>query len=74
MSGSVPSPMRHAQANTNMNVYRNALMESKRKANSKVVHMALRPGRLTGAKRVAQKTTKKPPCRRPFSQFNEGDP
>jgi integrase len=35
--------MRHAQIATTMNVYGNALMESKRSANSKVVQMALRP-------------------------------
>jgi len=34
--------MRHAQVSTTMNVYGNALMESKREANSKVVKMALR--------------------------------
>jgi integrase len=35
--------MRHANISTTMNVYGNALMESKRDANSKVVRMALRP-------------------------------
>jgi integrase len=35
--------MRHAQVSTTMNVYGNALMKSKREANSKVVQMALRP-------------------------------
>jgi integrase len=35
--------MRHAQISTTMNVYGNALMKSKRQANSKVVRMALRP-------------------------------
>jgi hypothetical protein len=35
--------MRHAQVSTTMNVYGNAMMESKRDANSKVVRMALRP-------------------------------
>jgi integrase len=35
--------MRHAQVSTTMNIYGNALMESKRKANSKVARMALRP-------------------------------
>jgi integrase len=35
--------MRHAQVSTRMNIYGNALMESKRKANSKVARMALRP-------------------------------
>ena len=34
--------MRHAQVSTTME-YGNALMESKRDANSKVVRMALRP-------------------------------
>jgi hypothetical protein len=34
--------MRHAQIATTMNVYGNAMMESKREANSKVVQMALR--------------------------------
>jgi integrase len=34
--------MRHAQVSTTMNVYGNALMASKREANSKVVRMALR--------------------------------
>ena len=34
--------MRHAQVSTTMDVYRNALMESKRQANSKVVQMVLR--------------------------------
>jgi integrase len=36
--------MRHAQVSTTMNTYGNALMKSKRAANSKVVRMALRPG------------------------------
>jgi integrase len=35
--------MRHAQIATTMNVYGDAMMESKRTANSKVVQMALRP-------------------------------
>jgi len=35
--------MRHAQISTTMDVYGNALMQSKRDANSKVVRMALRP-------------------------------
>lgn len=35
--------MRHAHVGTTMDVYGNALMESKRDANSKVVRMALRP-------------------------------
>ena len=35
--------MRHAQIATTMNVYGDAMMESKRAANSKVVQMALRP-------------------------------
>ena len=35
--------MRHAQISTTMNLYGNALMESKRDANSKVVSLALRP-------------------------------
>jgi integrase len=35
--------MRHAQIATTMNVYGNAMMESKREANSKVVQMVLRP-------------------------------
>jgi hypothetical protein len=35
--------MRHAQVATTMDVYGNALMESKREANSKVVRMVLRP-------------------------------
>jgi len=34
--------MRHAQVRTTMNAYGNALMKSKRDANSKVVRMALR--------------------------------
>jgi len=34
--------MRHAQVATTMDVYGNALMESKRQANSKVVQMVLR--------------------------------
>ena len=37
--------MRHAQVSTTMNVYGDALMESKREANSKVVSMVLRPQR-----------------------------
>jgi integrase len=35
--------MRRAQVSTTMNVYGNAMMQSKRDANSKVVRMALRP-------------------------------
>lgn len=35
--------MRHAQIGTTMNIYGNALMKSKREANSKVVRMALGP-------------------------------
>jgi integrase len=35
--------MRHAQVTTTMDVYGNALMESKREANSKVVSLLLRP-------------------------------
>jgi integrase len=35
--------MRHAGIGTTMDVYGNALMKSKRDANSKVVRMALRP-------------------------------
>jgi integrase len=35
--------MRHAQVSTTMNIYGNALMKSKREANSKDVQMALRP-------------------------------
>jgi len=35
--------MRHAQVATTMNVYGNALMATKREANSKVVQMVLRP-------------------------------
>jgi integrase len=35
--------MRHAQIATTMNVYGDAMMESKRTANSKVVQMVLRP-------------------------------
>jgi len=35
--------MRHAQIATTMNVYGDAMMESKRAANSKVVQMVLRP-------------------------------
>jgi integrase len=35
--------MRHAQIATTMNVYGNAMMETKREANSKVVQMVLRP-------------------------------
>lgn len=38
--------MRHAQVSTTMNIYGNALMTSKRKANSKVARMALRPALL----------------------------
>jgi len=38
--------MRHAQVSTTMNIYGNALMASKRKANSKVARMALRPALL----------------------------
>jgi len=34
--------MRHAQTATTMNVYGNAMMESKREGNSKVVQMVLR--------------------------------
>lgn len=34
--------MRHAQISTTMNIYGNAMMASKREANSKVVRMALR--------------------------------
>jgi hypothetical protein len=37
--------MRHAQVATTMDVYGNALMESKREANSKVVALLLRPFR-----------------------------
>ena len=37
--------MRHAQVSTTMDVYGNALMESKREANSKVVGLLLRPFR-----------------------------
>ena len=37
--------MRHAQVSTTTDVYGNALMESERDANSKVVRMALRPVR-----------------------------
>jgi integrase len=40
-------PMRHAQVSTTMDVYGNALMESKREANSKVVSLLLRPSRDT---------------------------
>jgi len=36
--------MRHAQIATTMNVYGNAMMESKREANTKVVQMAFRQG------------------------------
>jgi integrase len=40
--------MRHAQVATTMNVYGNALMHSKRQANSKVVQMVLpAPGRVS---------------------------
>jgi len=39
--------MRHAQVSTTMDVYGNALMESKRAANSKVVGLLLRPSRDT---------------------------
>ena len=35
--------MRHAQIATTMNTYGNAMMESKREANRKVVRMALGP-------------------------------
>jgi len=35
--------MRHAKVATTMDVYGNALMESKREANSKVVALLLRP-------------------------------
>lgn len=34
--------MRHAQISTTMNIYGNALMDSKREANSRVVKLALR--------------------------------
>jgi hypothetical protein len=34
--------MRHAQISTTMNIYGNALMDSKREANGKVVEMVLR--------------------------------
>jgi integrase len=37
--------MRHAQVSTTMDVYGNALMESKREANSKVVRLLLSPSR-----------------------------
>jgi integrase len=40
--------MRHADIRTTMNVYGDALMESKRKANSKVVRMVLRPALKAG--------------------------
>src|SRR5215469_5500436 len=36
--------MRHADIRTTMNVYGDALMDSKREANSKVVRMVLSPG------------------------------
>lgn len=42
--------MRHAQIATTMNVYGNAMMESKREANSKVVQMALKQ-ELKGSKK-----------------------
>ena len=35
--------MRHASIQTTMNVYGQALSETKRKANSKVVHLVLKP-------------------------------
>jgi integrase len=35
--------MRHAPVATTMNVYGNAMMETKREANSEVVQMVLRP-------------------------------
>jgi hypothetical protein len=38
--------MRHAHVSTTMNVYGNALMESKREANSKIVQLVL--GQKTG--------------------------
>ena len=34
--------MRHSQISTTMNIYGNALMDSKREANSKVAKMAMR--------------------------------
>jgi len=38
--------MRHSQVSTTMNIYGNVSMKSKRKANSKVARMALRPALL----------------------------
>jgi hypothetical protein len=58
--------MRHAQVATTMNVYGNALMTTKREANSKVVQMALRP-ELKVAKRIFQlllRTSQPVPCTR----------
>jgi hypothetical protein len=47
--------MRHAQVATTMNVYGNAMMETKREANSKVVQMVLRPAfRVAKLKRAAE--------------------
>jgi integrase len=37
--------MRHAQVSTTMDIYGNALMESKREANSKVVRLLLSPSK-----------------------------
>ena len=47
--------MRHAQISTTMNVYGNALMESKREANSAVVSKLLRKG-ITHAKSYPKTT------------------
>jgi hypothetical protein len=41
--------MRHAQVSTTMDVYGNALMESKREANSKVVGFRWRTGFVTSS-------------------------
>jgi len=46
--------MRHADIRTTMNVYGNALMDSKRQANSKVVQMVLRPVRKDAKGREAR--------------------
>jgi integrase len=43
-SGVQQKLMRHAQISTTMNVYGNALMESKRDANSRVAKLALEQG------------------------------
>jgi hypothetical protein len=46
--------MRHAHVATTMNVYGNAMMETKRETNSKVVQMVLRPVLKSKMKRAAE--------------------